>query len=57
MSRQKKAAWNRCHDSKPKVSRTDKQIIAEYERGSKMAAFAFCAMFAFLAFGAVVFGW
>lgn len=57
MSRQKKAAWNRCHDSKPKASRTDKQIIADYERGSKMAAFAFCAMFLFMAFGAVVFGW
>lgn len=52
-----KAARNCGNNSTPNVHGRDKQIIAEFERGSKMAAFAFCAMFLFMAFGAVVFGW
>lgn len=32
-------------------------IVADYERGTAAAGWLLAAMFAFLAFGAVVFGW
>ena len=41
-------------------SRQDNRIIArdwEWERGTRWAAIALIAMFAFLSFGAVTFGW
>ena len=36
---------------------TDEQIIAQYEQGTRIAGWLFCALFVFMAFGAVVFGW
>ena len=54
----KKAARGSGNYSRAKTSTSrDKQIIADYERGTRIAGWLFCAMFAFLAFGAVVFGW
>ena len=57
----KKAARHRCNDNRAKngtvANGSGKNIITEYERGTRIAGWLFCAMFAFLAFGAVVFGW
>ncbi len=42
----------------PKTSnRADNQIITEYERGTRIAGWLFCALFLFLAAGSVMFGW
>ena len=34
-----------------------KDILAEYERGTRIAGWLFCALFLFLAAGSVMFGW
>ena len=58
MTSKTKAARSSGNYSRAKTSTSrDSHIITEYERGTRIAGWLFCAMFAFLAFGAVVFGW
>ena len=58
--RTKKTARNSGNYSTPKTSthRDDASISnSEYERGTRIAGWMFCAMFAFMAIWVVVCGW
>ena len=58
MPNKTKAARSSGNYSTPKTTPSrDKQIIADYERGTRIAGWLFCALFLFLAAGSVMFGW
>ena len=58
MAANNKAARSSGNYSTPKTTPSrDKQIITEYERGTRIAGWLFCALFLFLAAGSVMFGW
>ena len=61
MTSKTKAARHRCSDNRAKngtvANGSGKDILAEYERGTRIAGWLFCALFLFLAAGSVMFGW
>ena len=59
MSELKEMTRNSCNYPAPclPTSTSSKSILADYKRGSFIAALMFAAMFAFMSFGVVVFGW
>lgn len=56
-TRAARRCWNTATPKRSALAKSDKEIIAEYERGARWAGWAFVGMFVFLTVGVVMFGW